>query len=334
MTYEPDSSGIAENKEEGYIYLKPIYDEKLIDENKRAIQSKIDNCISPRLKVSMREIKGFGEDGSGYVIVVRINRSINAPHATRSEKRFSFYSRTSSGKKKMDIYEIRQAFAENEMLSERIEQFIDKRLSMIWSHETPIKINVPTRLVLHMVPAYNFLVKNKIPPIEIAKNICFHRTITDGSGIGRYNFDGFYCYDQQTNNYVQIFTNGVLEAVDGNPVSDLDPDCIPSLLFERKLISSISSYIEGYKRIGLELPIIISVTLMGFEGKRMAVSPKRTFSFTGSAINRNQMKVPSVIYEDWNLDVARAIRPILDSIWNACGRPCSENYDSNGNWTD
>jgi hypothetical protein len=53
---------------------------------------------------------------------------------------------------------------------------------------------------------------------------------------------------------------------------------------------------------------------------------------TGQSIDRDTLVLPEVVIQDLSSKAKDILKPILDLVWNACGYPCSLNFDSNGNW--
>ena len=87
--------------------------------------------------------------------------------------------------------------------------------------------------------------------------------------------------------------------------------------------------------MNVDLPIFIFLTLIGVKGYSMPFSKKYG---RGNLIDRYVLLLPEVVVENYSSVEDRdyiaknVIRPIFDSIWNACGFPCSLNYDGEGNW--
>jgi len=60
-----------------------------------------------------------------------------------------------------------------------------------------------------------------------------------------------------------------------------------------------------------------------------------TWQFHGEHYaDRDELILPEVWIGDWHIDVARAMRPAFDMVWNAFGLKRSFNYDKDGNWSE
>jgi len=49
-------------------------------------------------------------------------------------------------------------------------------------------------------------------------------------------------------------------------------------------------------------------------------------------IDRDVLVLPDVLIDEPPKDLPKAMRPIFDAAWNACGVAQSVNYDKNGKW--
>jgi hypothetical protein len=49
-------------------------------------------------------------------------------------------------------------------------------------------------------------------------------------------------------------------------------------------------------------------------------------------IEQNSVILPETLVEDFSMPVTKILRPLFDLVWNACGYPGSENFDSGDNW--
>jgi hypothetical protein len=49
-------------------------------------------------------------------------------------------------------------------------------------------------------------------------------------------------------------------------------------------------------------------------------------------IDRDILLLPEVIIENYTDKVENILKPIFDTVWNACGFNGSSNYDEDGEW--
>src|SRR5207302_590760 len=74
--------------------------------------------------------------------------------------------------------------------------------------------------------------------------------------------------------YIQLFRNGIIEAVDTFMLDHKNADgvpYIPSTTYENKLIEVLPGYLSIQEELGIELPTLIMLSLLGVRGYYMAV---------------------------------------------------------------
>ena len=120
------------------------------DSEIRRLENIIRDGIRPRIPgVHLRTVDGFP---SGSVLIIRVQKSYNAPHMVTYQEHSRFYSRNSKGKYPLDVGEIRSAFALSEELPQRIRQFRNERLAPIVADETPVPLIPGPKFVLNILP--------------------------------------------------------------------------------------------------------------------------------------------------------------------------------------
>lgn len=146
---------------------------------------------------------------------------------------------------------------------------------------------------------------------------------------GRYNFDGYLVTSSKRESYVQVFRSGVVEAA-AHPfltVPEQYRNQIPGTNLEQNIIQVMSRYLDGQNRLSISLPIFASVALLGVAGYRMILGP----SSLSDSIERDNLKLPEQLIEDYGTSVTHLLRPAFDALWQACGQEKSPNYDDEGN---
>lgn len=314
------------------------------DEAKLWIENMVRTGIHPRMRINVKAISGYGEDGTGFVILVRIPRSFASPHMVTYQGTSRFYCRNSAGKYQLDVQEIRDAFLATDSQAERIRNFLRDRLGKIMADETPMPLSTAHRLVLHVIPLASFLTQRRLqlhPNHSLTVNF---RPIGASGWDTRYNLDGFMTfrlgYEDRTrcDGYCQIFSDGTVEAVyadvlreqGGNKPSG-NTAFIASVAYERDVIAAVESYLDGYQAVGVEAPFVVTMALLGCKGAYMFLNPR----YAGrhwQPIDRDIAILPEVRVESFDEKVSAFMRPIFDAVWNACGHPHSLNYDNDGNW--
>lgn len=115
------------------------------DDYKQRIENLVRDCVEPRLRIYLQEI--LPEKGKGFILVIRVPQSFEAPHMVKGTSRF--FVRTSVGKDPLDVHGIRNAFLASSTYEERIRHWRNDRLAKIAAGETPVPLARPDQLVLH-----------------------------------------------------------------------------------------------------------------------------------------------------------------------------------------
>ncbi|HUT28422.1 MAG TPA: ATP-binding protein [Sedimentisphaerales bacterium] len=230
------------------------------DEAKLQIENLIRTGIEPRIAIHVKAIDGYGADGKGFVILVRIPQSFASPHMVKFKNTSRFYCRNSAGKYQLDVQEIRNAFLATDSQAERIRTFLQNRLAKIMADETPVRLSTEHRLVLHVVALHPFLNHQRLQ-LNLNKNLASDfRPIGAGGWDSRYNLDGFITYDRDYENktlndgYCLLFFNGVVESVysnilrvkGGQKPKEGETAFIASVAYEGYLIEALSSTFANF----------------------------------------------------------------------------------------
>ena len=334
-----DANGKKTGEPDAVVSLQGI----TVDEAKLQIENLIRTGIAPRITVHVTGISGYGTDGKGFVILVRIPQSFASPHMVTFKNSSRFYCRNSAGKYQLDVQEIRNAFLATDSQAERIRSFQQNRLAKIIADETPLRLSMPHRLVLHILPLNSFLNQKRLDFSADPKLRINFKPIAVSGWDSRYNLDGFLNYrdDRETklcDSYCQIFFDGTIESVyadilrakGGKTPQNGDTTFIASVAYEKYTIEAIKSYFNGYKSLGIEAPAVISMTLLGCKGAYMWTDISIGLDY--QPIDRDVAILPEVQVGSFDEEVPTAMKPIFDAVWNACGYPRSYNFTENGTW--
>ena len=165
------------------------------DEAKLQIENLIRTGIEPRIPVHVKSITGYGKDGNGFVILVRIPQSFASPHMVAFKNTSRFFCRNSAGKYQLDVHEIRNAFLATDSQAERIRNFLQNRIAKVMANETPVALSTEHRLVLHILPLYPFLNNQRFDLNSNGNLTLDFRPINATGWNRRYNLDGFVTYN-------------------------------------------------------------------------------------------------------------------------------------------
>lgn len=306
-----------------------------IDREISRLENMIRDGIEPRIHgITIHPVR---LDESRVAFIIRIPKSWIGPHRVIFKKHDKFYSRNTNGKYPMDVTELRIAFNFSETLAEKLRKFRDDRVAKIYAAETPVPLSSGGKLVLHVIPVISFYPGQaydlgKIQQTQIRPIYC-------SGWNARYNFDGFLAYsgngNKNSHSYVQLYQNGIIEAVDGLLLSDRNESgipYIPSVAYERELISALEKYLLVLRELNVEPPLLLYLTLINVKGYVMAVDRRRFWNLDRYPIDRDLLLTPETVINDYTVAATKVLKPSFDLIWRACGFSRSLNYDENGEW--
>lgn len=232
-----------------------------IDAEKRKYENIIRDGIEPRIYFEIRVIK---TPNNKFIFIIRVNKSWNSPHRVIYKGHDKFYSRNSTGKYPLDTSELRIAFNLSQTLAEQIKKFKTDRITQLIANELQIPFYDGGKIILHLIPLESFN-----PGFNVDINLAISdptklRPIYNSGHNNRFNFEGFLTFsmgsDNKCHSYVQLYRNGIIEAVEGSILSGNDK-IIPSLSYEKEILKSLSIYLELLKILGVNVPIIVFLTL-------------------------------------------------------------------------
>jgi hypothetical protein len=266
-------------------------------------------------------------------IVLRIPRSWALPHMVTFKGHDRFYSRGSNGKYRLDVDELRTAFVLSGATTERIRNFRTERLSNIVADETPVMLSKGVRVILHIIPigAVDLVRRFDMSSLDLGRL----RPLYGAISRHRHNLDGYLTYDGErgaARSYLQVFRNGIIEAVSASLIgSGGEERWIPSITYETEILQALPRFLSVQQQLGVEPPLFIMLSLLGVAGYVMATETA-FWQIEAQPIDRDTLLMPEVMVERFDVDPAEAMKPIFDTIWNACGWPRSMNYNEEGRW--
>ena len=305
-----------------------------MDKELLRLDGMIRNGIEPNIPSSGIDIRPIKLENSNYLIIIRIKRSWLGPHRISFTGWNQFYARSTAGKYQFDVQELRASFILSETLSEKIKQFREKRISAIYANELPIPFYPSPKVVLHLIPLASFNPGQRYD-LETIDGISLYdiRPLGLGSFDNRYNIDGKLTYSSFKNkdrsySYVQLYRNGIIEAVNSKLLwsNDGSKDFYPTKI-ERALIDTIPNYITTYKKLNIDPPIFLFLTLIDVKDYIIPSQWDQLYP-----IDREIVLIPEIIIEDFDFEPSSHLKPVFDSIWNSCGFHRSPNYDKQGKW--
>lgn len=186
------------------------------------------------------------------------------------------------------------------------------------------------RLIEKIYYQNNFEYSSLFTPLDYENYSSFKR---------QYNLEGYLIFNESYDknfyvSYTQIFRNCIIEAIstDFSYLSDEKKSYFIYQCYENTLIQGLKRYLKLFSLMNDFTPIIVFTTIINIRGYIMEYNPGFGRSF-GNPIDRDNLILPEVMIEDYNVDLYQVMKPIFDTVWNAAGYPRSLNYDEQGNWS-
>lgn len=303
-----------------------------VDSSLLRLESLIASSTEPRLSGVLFHQVPVAAGGS--LIVVRVNRSWNAPHRVTVGNHAHFYGRNSVGCYPMDTSELRRAFNFAESFADRVRQFRNHRFSKISSGNFPVNFTAKAKLAIHILPLSSFLGGKQI---QLEQQSTALRNLPPPGSRSydfRYNLDGWLSFStvnqKEADSYVQVYRNGAIEGVMtlGDAYSN---EKILYGWYESHVVEFIENVFRFFTEFGIIPPIYIGLSLADVEGYSIHNNYRY---FGGHKISGiTSFSVPEVQIDDLSLQPSVFMKDSFDNIWNAFGFPRSFNYTTDGAWS-
>lgn len=316
----------------------PIVSNGFNIENEEDFRNRLDQILQAKIEPRLYgiEYQSVKLENGKYIFIIQIPKSWNGPHAVKMKSGYSFYGRHASCKYPFDVSHIRNAFNLHSSLITRIKSFRESQINNIYYNEAALPLHNNAKIVLHIMPISSFS-DIKMHDLEFFYNdyLDYLPPIKNITGMTRRrNLDGLLVFTYKDKDshpgYVQIHRNGIIEAVDSLILSQqnnllqaqgVNRSLIPSQAYETSVVSALNKYMLAIKRLNINPPIFVGLSLIGVKGYYMGTEIN---GFTDThPIDRDILFLPEE--EINNLDEAahKILKPSFDLVWNACGLPQS-----------
>lgn len=295
----------------------------------------LNSGLEPRIRYSPLAI----QCAAGTVLLLRIEKSWNGPHRIIFRSYDKFFGRTATGKYPLDVQQLRRAFVENSTIAERIRSFRADRCASIIANATPGPMPTNPKFILHILPLQSFFSETQYD-LRQQLPINDFRPLGGGGWGDRLTFEGKLVAATQANgestSYLHLYRNGVIEMVDALLLSRTLPNTeqryIPSIGFERFIITGTARGIRLLRHLGVTGPVAIAITLTNVRGMVLGIDDWRYEAQQTPVLNEH-LFVPEAIVNELEVPFVPLIKPVIDLVWNACGIGQSLYFDPEGNWT-
>ena len=295
---------------------------------------RLDNILRDgiRPRILGMKIKEVGLTNSKYIIIIRIPKSWALPHVVKYQRHWRFYSRNSAGKYPLDVAEVRSLFILSETIADKIRNFRNERISRIVAGETPVKLVSNELVILHIIPISAFDPAKRVEFSLAQKEAGLLRPLNTAINSTTFNFDGLLVFDYSNDpgtahSYLQLFRSGIVETANARILRNKKAQIVT---LEKGMLTAIPRYLTILNTLGVDLPLIVMVSLVGVSGCNIAVKHPHDLYDGIHPIDRENLLIPEVLMESFDVNVDEKIKPIFDAIWNAFGFSETPNYDSVG----
>lgn len=328
--------GVTEDSETGKPKEITGIEVQNVDQEILRMQNLINSGLEPRL-IGV-EIESVSLSNAKHAFVVSIPNSWNSPHRVIFGNHGHFYIRDTNGKHQLDVSELKVAFALSATIAEKIKRFREERIASIIVGETPVDfIDNPGKVLFHLIPLNSFGVGISYDVKQALNSIELLAPIYCGGWSPSFNFDGCISFAQNRDSisysYVQFYKNGIIEALQGDFLTERDQQKYIYPFFTTELLRAQDRYVNLLRKLNVELPIFALLTFIGCKGFTIPQSG-HSFDRDITKISRDILYFPEVLIEDLDTPPHVYFRPIFDALWNACGYSQCPYYDINGSWID
>jgi Putative DNA-binding domain len=304
-----------------------------LDKEKLRLENLLRDRIEPRILGT--RMQPVDLENGRRVLVIRIPRSWDPPHAVLQNKSRLIFARNSAGVHEASVDEMRAMFNIGADLLERAREFQRKRQGNVHDGAGPLgNLLHDGRLMVHIIPftavsQESTIDLNRLEPGELVPIWC------SGCNYG-YNVDGRWTTSDtgDRSGYVQVFRNGIVEtaAADVRSSSNRGPYLLTEA-FEGQITIHIEKYLASLRRAGVALPAYVMVAGTRMAGSYVFVNPHSPLPPAVHPLPM-QFQLPTVLIEDFSTieEYRQALKPLFDAIWNAAGYAGSKSYNSNGRW--
>jgi Schlafen, AlbA_2 len=293
-----------------------------LDATVQTLEQLLRSSVEPRLVGY--QIKQIPLKSGKACILVRVPRSLNAPHRVSHGGHNKFYVRNTNGKHEASVEELRQMFFAAASLHRSADNFRKDRVSRIMSGQTPIGINKAGGILcLHLIPLAAIASDVQVVDPRAVYKLRYENFSPIGTDeqSNQYNFDGLLIYrpGPECLGYVQVYRDGIIEATRTGVVTSPEGRrrYLPAANVDR-ILESAAAYFEGQARLEISPPLALVLTLTGVEG---AILGLREPSNDLRPFAIDQMHFPPVIFDRYpsTEELDRALKPIFDQLWQAGG---------------
>jgi hypothetical protein len=271
----------------------------------------------------------------GHCLVMRIPRSWHLPHRVSAGGHNKFYLRNSGGVHEAGVEELRTMFTQGAEVEERAWAFRDKRVAAIDVQRTGRRLVAEGRAILHILSLAGLMGQVQVDLDEAAKRWNHLPALGQVGSDFRINLDGLFVErgGERLHGYAQLFRNGGTEAVRaGLWRDDRGKQIVFARTIEEDVALTVPPHLAFLQALGVPPPFVVMLTLEGMANTTIRAITPMWSSDPEPGHYEAIARLPEVIISEFGTDAdyQRALRPIIDALWNLGGRPRALTYDDMG----
>ncbi|MGH7717677.1 MAG: hypothetical protein ACRETY_08420 [Steroidobacteraceae bacterium] len=156
----------------------------------------------------------------------------------------------------------------------------------------------------------------------------------------RPNLDGWMIVSSSsagTFRTLQCFRDGAVEMVRDigsavyGPTVEGERKRYSGHVIEGEIVDLVTKARAWCELVDVSPPLIVYVTLTGVVGQEHSRGGD-PYDPMDAHFDRDVVSLPGVVVSEEVQDVPRALRPVLDMVWQAAGWTCSPNFTKEGDW--
>jgi len=262
-----------------------------------------------------------------YVLILRVPRSYRRPHRVVLGGHGHFYGRDSAQKYQLDVEDLRRTFTQAAGISEVLQQFRAERADLVRRDQAFSSVPHSPKAVLHLIPEDSLAGDRELDLSNIGLGEARplpRAALGYSHGVA---LEGIYWYNEWA--YTALFRNGIIEAVEALIVHKgmLSPNPL-----QQEVVDGVTSYLPLLRRLGVDPPFRIVLTLIGVKGCAFPVWSVDTLVRPRRQLVDDTLELNGPILDTFEVEPALALRPLFDRLWNAFGYARCGDYDETGAW--
>ncbi len=308
------------------------------DEEMRRLEQIAITGLDPRIR--NLQIKPIPLAAGGNLIIVHVPRSYLAPHRVILENSSRFYARAGTTTYEPNVDQLRQMFTSTTVVAEKIKAFHADRLVKITAGETPVAMNNAGKLVIHVVPVPAFTEGSMMDLIAKLSHGAEIPTPPDEIGTQTrqsVNLDGYLNHVSPQSHagfrmaYAQFFRNGVIEGAADLRTGDGQASRFVGVPFVQLVVNRVKQYLNIVDHYDMGLPAYVFLSLCNVSNTVYRYAPPGGGFQETERLGREIIALPEIYIDSFDIDVAKAMRPAFNVLWNAFGQYHCDVYDADGN---